>query len=312
MRRLALVIALAALVVALAAPAANAKVRHYWIAAVPVSWDIMPTGVDPITGQTFTKEQTVMKTVVYKRMTKNWAKYWPNYPNKMGDNDGIPGPLIKARVGDTIKVHFKNMDTLRNHRHSMHFHGVTYKFPSDGAWIPGVSGPGSNVAVGRAFTYTLQAKKSARGAWPYHDHAEMMHDSLDGGLYGSMSILGKKEREPDRENVVFFSSHRGFMTINGRAFPRNTPTPKAKMGNIVQWNVLALGSDHHTFHLHGHRWKFAGKWVDVRTIGPAESFRFRIKEDVQGTWFYHCHVEAHMAAGMQGFYEVRGRARRAL
>ncbi len=312
MRRLALVIALAALAVALAAPAANAKVRQYWIAAVPVTWDIMPTGVDPITGQTFTKEQTVMQTVVFKRMTANWEKFWPNYPNKMGDNDGIPGPLIKARVGDTIKVHFKNMDTLRNHRHSMHFHGVTYRFPSDGAWIPGVSGPGSNVAVGRAFTYTLFAKKSARGAWPYHDHAEMMHESLDGGLYGSLSILGKKERQPDRENVVFFSTHRGFMTINGRAFPRNTPTPKAKIGNIVQWNVLALGSEHHTFHLHGHRWKFAGKWVDVRTIGPAESFRFRIKEDVQGTWFYHCHVEAHMAAGMQGFYEVRGRARRAL
>ena len=48
------------------------------------------------------------------------------------------------------------------------------------------------------------------------------------------------------------------------------------------------------------------------TIGPAESFRFRIKADHPGTWFYHCHVEAHMAAGMQGFFEVSGRARRAL
>lgn len=170
-----------------------------------------------------------------------------------------------------------------------------------------VSGPGSNVAPGRAFTYVLQARRSARGVWPYHDHAEQMHHSLEGGLYGSLSILGKKERVPDREHVVFFASHLGFMTINGRAFPRNTPTPKARIGEIVQWNVLALGNEHHTFHLHGHRWKWRGQWIDTRTIGPAESFRFRIKEDVRGTWFYHCHVESHMAAGMQGFYEVSGR-----
>ena len=162
MRRLALVALLLSLAAALAVPAASAKVRHVWIMATPVSWDIMPTGRDPITGQTFTKEQTVMPTVVYKRMTKNWTKFWPNYPDRMGDNDGIPGPLIKARVGDTIKVHFKNNDTLRNHPHSMHFQGVSYKFPSDGAWIPGVSGPGSNVPVGRTFTYTLKATRAAR------------------------------------------------------------------------------------------------------------------------------------------------------
>lgn len=312
MRRLAHATALAALAVVLLAPTAEARVRHYWIAAVPVNWDIMPTGRDPITGQTFTKDQTVMQAVIYKRMTADWETFWPNHANQVGDNDGIPGPLIRARVGDTLKIHFKNMDTVRNHRHSMHFHGVKYRFGSDGAWIPGVSGPGSNVAPGRAFTYTLDAKRGSRGVWPYHDHAENMHESLDGGLYGSMSILGKNEKRADKENVVFFSTHRGFMTINGRAFPRNTPTPRAKGGHVVQWNVLALGSDHHTFHLHGHRWKFAGEWVDVRTIGPAESFRFRIKADHPGTWFYHCHVEAHMAAGMQGFFEVSGRARRAL
>ena len=149
MRRLAHATALAALAVVLLAPTAEARVRHYWIAAVPVNWDIMPTGRDPITGQTFTKDQTVMQAVIYKRMTANWEKFWPNNANQVGDNDGIPGPLIRGRVGDTLKIHFKNMDTVRNHRHSMHFHGVKYRFGSDGAWIPGVSGPGSNSAACR-------------------------------------------------------------------------------------------------------------------------------------------------------------------
>ena len=49
-------------------------------------------------------------------------------------------------MGDTILVHFKNFDTTRPH--SMHFHGVEYEIASDGAYIPGVSGPGADVPPG--------------------------------------------------------------------------------------------------------------------------------------------------------------------
>ena len=305
-RRGPLVLLLSIAATLLVAPAADAKVRHYWIGAVPVNWNVIPSGRDPITGQTFDPADTRMQTVVYKRFTRNWEKYLPNYP-RAGDNDGIPGPLIKARVGDTVFVHFKNMDTLRNQRHSMHFHGFKYQFPSDGAYIPGESGPGANVAVGRGFVYRLEAKRGSAGVWPYHDHSSSMTTSIDGGMYGALSILRRDQKEPDRENVVFLSTHLGFMTINGRAFVGNTPTFHAKPGNVVQWDVLAIGSEHHTFHLHGHRWNWNGTSIDTRTIGPAESFRFRIKEDVPGTWFYHCHVETHMMLGMQGFYRVRVR-----
>jgi FtsP/CotA-like multicopper oxidase with cupredoxin domain len=124
-------------------------------------------------------------------------------------------------------------------------------------------------------------------------------------MYGALTIYGRNERRADRENVVFLMTHLGFMTINGRAFPGNTPTFRARRGQLVEWNVLALGSDFHTFHLHGHRWRWNGQNVDTRTIGPAESFRFRIREDEPGTWFYHCHVESHMMTGMQGYYRVR-------
>jgi FtsP/CotA-like multicopper oxidase with cupredoxin domain len=248
-----------------------------------------------------------MRTVVYRRFTRNWEKYRPNYPDLVADNDGIPGPTIRARVGDTVFVHFKNMDTFRNARHSMHFHGFRYQFPSDGSYIPGVSGRGANLAPGQTFTYRLEARRGSRGTWPYHDHSSTMTESIDGGMYGALLIYGRNEKhvKRERENVVFLMTHLGFMTINGRAFPGNTPTFRARRGDLVEWNVLALGSDFHTFHLHGHRWRWNGQNVDTRTIGPAESFRFRIREDAPGTWFYHCHVEAHMMTGMQGFYRVR-------
>ena len=89
--------------------------------------------------------ETTFRTVVYRQFTADFAKPIPNAP---GDR-GIQGPLIHARVGDTILVHFRNLDTTFNRPHSMHFHGVHYRFGSDGSYIPGFSGPGANVKPGQ-------------------------------------------------------------------------------------------------------------------------------------------------------------------
>ena len=286
------------------APAGAAATRHYWIAAVPQTWNVVPLGRDPITGLTFPPENTTMQTVLYKRYTAGFGRPAGNRA-VIGDNDGIPGPTIRARVGDTVLVHFRNLDTLRNQPHSMHFHGFRYEFGSDGSFIPGVTGVRANVPPGRTVTYRLQARRSSAGVWPYHDHSASMEQSIAGGMYGAIVVRGRRERRPDRENLVFFSQHLGFETINGRAFIRNTPTFRARIGEVVQWNVLAIGSEFHTFHIHGHRWRAPdGRFVDNQSLGPADTLRVRFREDVRGTWLYHCHVETHMAAGMQGLYRV--------
>jgi FtsP/CotA-like multicopper oxidase with cupredoxin domain len=281
------------------------RTRHYWIAAVPVTWNLAPNGGDAIGGDHFSPEETTAETVVYKAFTRNWGRPLPDRPSRVGDNDGIPGPLIRARVGDTVLVHFKNMDTLRSQPHSMHFHAFRYDFGSDGSFIPGFSGRGANVRPGETFTYRLEAVTGSAGVWPYHDHSPSMGESMHGGMYGAISILKRGQRAPDKEIVVFLGEHHRFMTINGRAFVGNTPVLRARRGELVQWDVLALGDEHHTFHLHGHRWRDpGGTFVDTKTIGPAESFSFRIREDVPGTWLYHCHVENHMSLGMIGTYVV--------
>ena len=144
--------------------------------------------------------------------------------------------------------------------------------------------------------------------WPYHDHSPSMHESLAGGLWGALSIRGRHERRPDREFVTVFAPMKDFQTINGRAFVGNTPIYRSKVGDRVQWDVLAIGDEHHTFHVHGHRWRTAaGVPEDTRTLGPAESFRVSWREDAPGTWLYHCHVEQHMAKGMIGIYKVSPR-----
>ena len=132
-----------------------------------------------------------------------------------------------------------------------------------------------------------------------------MHESIEGGMFGMLSILGRREQAPDREYVVIFSPMGKFQAIDGRAFVGNTPVFHSRVGDVVQWDVMAMGSEHHTFHVHGHRWRDPnGVPVDTVTVGPAESIRVRWRERDPGTWLYHCHVETHMAAGMIGTYQV--------
>jgi FtsP/CotA-like multicopper oxidase with cupredoxin domain len=280
---------------------AGGQVREYWIAAVPVTWHVAPNLRNAVEGENLDPGKTTFKTVVYRQFTKDWAK---PIPNEEGDR-GIQGPLLHANVGDTFVIHFENLDTLNNRPHSMHFHGVHYRPGSDGAYLPGFSGPGANVKPGESFTYRLVAGPDSAGVWPYHDHSPSMDDSIAGGMYGALSILGPGEQAPDHEFVVYLETTLDFKTVDGRAFVGNTPVFHSKVGELIQWDVLALGDDHHTFHVHGHRWEAPdGSDIDTVTVGPAESFRIRWREDDPGTWFYHCHVEGHMMQGMIGIYRV--------
>ena len=307
MRRAVLVLAAGGVLwLAPAAPALGA-VRHYWVAATPVSWNVIPNGRDAIMGDTYAPSETVFPTIVYRRYTRGWKRQISNATPRSEPRTAIPGPLIHARVGDRIVVHFKNLDTVFDQPHSMHFHGVEYRPSSDGAYVPGFSGRDGDVKPGQTWTYRLRAGRHSAGVWPYHDHSPSMEQSIAGGLFGTLSILGRHDRRPDREFVVYFEDTRGFKTIDGRAFVGNTPVMKARVGDLVQWDVLALGSEHHTFHVHGHRWLENAIPRDTKTLGPAESFRIRWREDAPGTWLYHCHVEQHMMHGMIGIYRVSSR-----
>lgn len=121
--------------------------------------------------------------------------------------------------------------------------------------------------------------------------------------------------------------------FNGRTFVGNTPTIEAEAGQRIRWYVfnLDLGMNWHNFHLHGQRWNFAGQEVDIRSIGPAESFvvettappvltlphaiqkqqeaarkpRHLHEYHVRGDFLVHCHVEMHMAQGLAAVVRSR-------
>ena len=73
MRRLTTVLTLGAASL-LAAPSASAATREYWVAAVPVTFNIVPNGKDAIMGMEYPPADTVFGTTVYRRYTKGFKK----------------------------------------------------------------------------------------------------------------------------------------------------------------------------------------------------------------------------------------------
>ena len=229
MNRRLTAIALPALVALLVPAAAAAATRDVWVAATPTEWNAVPNARDAIHGLRFDPAATTFPTVVYRRYSRGWKK-----PLRLAYEAGagagrFNGPLIRARVGDKLRIHFKNLDTLNRREHSMHFHGVEYKPASDGIWLPLHSNRGGRVKPGESFTYRLTAGPGSAGFWPYHDHSTAMEESIAGGLYGGLSIARRGERRSDREFVVTFAAWHGLQTVNGRAFVGNTPVFRSRV-----------------------------------------------------------------------------------
>ena len=106
-----------------------------------------------------------------------------------------------------------------------------------------------------------------------------MENSIAGGLYGGISIADRGERARGsrvRRHV------RGVARLPDDRRPRvrrQHARFRSRVGETVQWDVMAMGDEFHTFHVHGHRWRTdGGTPEDTRGLGPAESFRVRWRE----------------------------------
>lgn len=108
-------------------------------------------------------------------------KYW-TFNNK------VPGPFIRARVGDTIKINMANAKDSA-HIHSVDFHAVTG--PGGGAAV-------TQAAPGETKSFTFKALQP--GLYVYHCATPMVAQHISNGMYGLILIepeggLPKVDRE---------------------------------------------------------------------------------------------------------------------
>ncbi len=316
------------------------RLREYWLQIDHVRHDLAPHKYDPMMGAKIT-EPTKIDALVYRAYTPHWGRPLPGSA-ALGPNTGFPGPVLRAHVGDHLRVHVRNNDTYYQVPHSVHPHGVRYTPAMSGSWTARNPQRGSAIPVGKSFTYEWDAVASSVGTWPYHDHSVPFHAGGPGtskvrdtrmhmapvtegseksmevaaelGLMGHIIVEEPGAKRPDREiYLVFHDMYAEDVAgltgdvdcFNGHAFLGNTPTFRAKVGDHVRWHIIALGSEFHVFHLHGHRWRDpSGRWIDSQILGPSTSIVVDYVEDIPGDWLYHCHVVEHMEGGMFGGYIV--------
>lgn len=209
--------------------ASTGQTHTYYIAADEVTWDYAPGGRNQITGQPFGKPESpwvasgphrigkVYKKALYREYTDGtFARLKPR--PKEWEHLGFLGPLLRAEVGDTIKVVFKNN---LHFPVSLHPHGVFYEKDSEGALYHDGSGDESKRAVqsGSTYTYTWPVPERAGPAqgdmssllWMYHSHVDEVAN-VNAGLVGPMIVTARGMSKPDgtpkdvdRELVIAFA-----------------------------------------------------------------------------------------------------------
>jgi len=109
-------------------------------------------------------------------------------------NDHVPGPFIRARVGDTLEVHVTNSDES-GMPHNVDFHAVTG--PGGGATVTTVVQGEERVAW---------FKLLSPGLYIYHCAAPPVMDHIANGMYGLILVEPAKGLpKVDREFYVFQS-----------------------------------------------------------------------------------------------------------
>ncbi len=191
------------------------QTHTYYIAADEVVWDYAPSGMNKITGEAFDEVQkfwvergsdrlgrTYKKTIFREYTDDTFAKLKARPPK--WEHLGFLGPLLRAEVGDTIKVVFKNNG---KNPFSLHPHGVFYNKDSEGATYDDGSGGLSKkgtVPPGGTHTYVWLVPERAGPApgepssiiWMYHSHVDEEKD-VNAGLVGPLIISARGTTKPD-------------------------------------------------------------------------------------------------------------------
>ena len=106
-------------------------------------------------------------------------------------NGVLPGPRIEARVGNTVRVRFKNSLPEST---TIHWHGLRVPNSMDGVHL--VQTP---IAPGAEFTYEFVVPDA--GTFWYHPHIRS-DEQVERGLYGSILVRGTSEPATTTDRVV--------------------------------------------------------------------------------------------------------------
>ena len=224
-------------------------------------------------------------------------------------NGQIPGPELRVRPGDRIRI------VLTNHSDQptvLHFHGMTVPNAMDG--VPYITQ--DPVMPGASFTYEFRVSDPP-GMYVYHSHFNSA-EQVGRGLYGALIVEPPGGRwrsvygvEPDDEYSLFLGDGPLGFVLNGKSFPATSPLA----ASLDDWVLIHMANDGellHPMHLHGFHFLVVGQdgfplapanryLADTLVVAPGSRYDILVHADQPGAWAFHCHILSHVE-GPQGMY----------
>ena len=227
-------------------------------------------------------------------------------------NGRVPGPTLRAREGERVRVTFVNGS---DHPHTIHFHGL------HAAVADGTHGAGAGVvAPGRRAVYEFDAEPF--GLHLYHCHARPLAEHIAKGLYGAF-VIDPREGRPDADELVMVMN--GFDTNFDRAnevYAVNSigfaylerPIEVARDELVRIYLVNALEYDLlNSFHVHGHFFHYfptgtarePAEYTDTVMQCQGQRGIAELCFPRTGRFMFHAHQSEFAELGWQGLFEVR-------
>jgi FtsP/CotA-like multicopper oxidase with cupredoxin domain len=247
-------------------------------------------------------------------------------------NGRVPGPTIRAREGDRIRVEFVNGGS---HPHTIHFHGI------HSAAMDGVPGQGAgNIAPGGSTVYEFDAFPF--GCHLYHCHTSPLKRHIHKGLYGAFIIDPDPARHPEHRAAAERRTVDGARTAGIRellivmnAFDTNFDgRNEVYAANTVAFHYanhpIAIGTDEdvrlylvnltefdplNSLHLHANFFDYYDHGTTLeptlRTIDTVAQIQaqrgileFSYRGYEPGQYMFHAHQSEFVELGWMSFFDV--------
>lgn len=254
----------------------------------------------------YKKPRTVEVELVSKVVT---SEILPGITHRfMTFNGQIPAPMIRVRVGDTLKIKVTN-PADSDQTHSVDLHTVL-----------GTGGGAAYTEVDPGQSKTFTFKATYPGAFAYHCGVAAMDEHISRGMFG-MIVVEPEEGLPKVDREFYLGEHelytkeafgvKGETTFDGRAMVREDPnyvmfngavapfvasrfgTMKANVGETVRVFLVTGGPNKtSSFHPVGNVWSLAWpqgglanaplKWIQTWPSNPGSTFVGEMKLPVPG------------------------------
>ncbi len=227
-------------------------------------------------------------------------------------NGRVPGPTLRAREGDLLRIRFVNGS---EHPHTMHFHGIHT------AEMDGVPGIGDGVIQpGGSTVYEFDAEPF--GMHLYHCHVGPLAEHIARGMYGAFIIDPKQGREDADEmmmmmngfntnfdaegNQIYAVNSIGFHHVNEPIKVKRNQLVRIYLANILEYDPI------NSFHIHGNFFHLYPTGTSLQpteftdTIGMVQAQRaiLEMRFPYPGPFMFHAHKTEFAELGWMGFFDV--------